>query len=585
MNQIKRKLTLKKSSKKKTKKLRNELDQPIISIENLSNEIFYEIFDYLNGIDIYNAFAGLNHRFQQLLYSSSLRFKIELDYSTSEEIFMNTYKQVILHHRHQIFSFYSWASDHINKIILSCTIDSSFNCLESIILNDIDFNVLSLLLMKLADLPRLFSLSISTTDSLEELSNIYELIFALPKLYYLQFLTEPCEYDFETTVSLPIASCKQFSTIKHLFIDHPCTFNELFVIMSYTPELSRLNFWSRNENYSDIEMVLPITLPNLTFISLDTSCISFDEFEMLITKIHCPLKVLYLGTRFENIAFLDANRWEQLIQKYFPQLKKFSFHCYEHIKKKYGFPLNLIQRDRFTSSFWLKQQWIFEVHLDNTLIHYLIHPYRKRWYEDTPTKTINSCMDVSKSTRLIIKSNLNKNDVKLFNININRIRTIAKVYHLEINGEIFLRTLLDILLLLPQLHSLKISSLVLPRRTYLTEYEAEILSFISNDNKIKELCLDEIVNVNELHFLIRLCHYMNYFQINSINNIDVELFVRTVLMEMKVNYNHQLRSLYFHVPLVNDEIIRKLEKMINSEKLLLDYTIKYVFDKIYLEWK
>ncbi len=65
------------------------LDQLIISsIENLSNELFYEIFDYLDGIDIYEAFSNLNYRFQQLLTSSSILFKIDLNDITSEEIFM-----------------------------------------------------------------------------------------------------------------------------------------------------------------------------------------------------------------------------------------------------------------------------------------------------------------------------------------------------------------------------------------------------------------------------------------------------------------------------------------------------------------
>ena len=43
------------------------------SIENFSNEIFYEIFDYLDGCRLYQAFANLNFRFQptdQFLMSS-----------------------------------------------------------------------------------------------------------------------------------------------------------------------------------------------------------------------------------------------------------------------------------------------------------------------------------------------------------------------------------------------------------------------------------------------------------------------------------------------------------------------------------
>ncbi|CAF2867417.1 unnamed protein product [Rotaria sp. Silwood2] len=134
MNQIKRKLSFNQSSKEQTKKLRNKFDRKITSIENLSNEFFYEIFDYLDGCEIYQTFSNLNHRFQQLLNSSSLRFKINFHHSTSIEIFMNNYKQIILLNKDQIFSIHLSLSTHNNQIISSLNIDSSFNRLESRVL-------------------------------------------------------------------------------------------------------------------------------------------------------------------------------------------------------------------------------------------------------------------------------------------------------------------------------------------------------------------------------------------------------------------------------------------------------------------
>ncbi len=54
------------------------------SIENLSNEYFYEIFDYLNDYELYKAFSNFNHRFQQLLNSSSLLIKIKYELRSGE---------------------------------------------------------------------------------------------------------------------------------------------------------------------------------------------------------------------------------------------------------------------------------------------------------------------------------------------------------------------------------------------------------------------------------------------------------------------------------------------------------------------
>ncbi|CAF3188168.1 unnamed protein product [Rotaria socialis] len=88
MNKFKRKLVFNELLEEPTKKFRSYLsygtnvidifliiDQLIICLEDLSNEIFYEIFDYLNGCEIVKAFSNLNFRFKQLLYSSSLLIK------------------------------------------------------------------------------------------------------------------------------------------------------------------------------------------------------------------------------------------------------------------------------------------------------------------------------------------------------------------------------------------------------------------------------------------------------------------------------------------------------------------------------
>ena len=60
--------------------------------EDFSNEFFYEIFDYLNGCEIYEAFSDLNTRFQQLLDDPSFRYKIHIDYSNGKEKSLNQLK-------------------------------------------------------------------------------------------------------------------------------------------------------------------------------------------------------------------------------------------------------------------------------------------------------------------------------------------------------------------------------------------------------------------------------------------------------------------------------------------------------------
>ena len=118
----------------------------ITVIENLSNEIFYKVFDYFDGCEIYQGFSSLNHPFEQLINSSSLLFKVQDCYSQPKQVFMNNYQQIFLRNKNQILS--------------------SFYRLESFILTSIEIDELNSLLRTLTCLPRLFALRMDTDSDL-----------------------------------------------------------------------------------------------------------------------------------------------------------------------------------------------------------------------------------------------------------------------------------------------------------------------------------------------------------------------------------------------------------------------------------
>jgi hypothetical protein len=159
------------------------------------------------------------------------------------------------------------SSIHNNEVISSFNIDSSFNCLQSLYFSSIKPDVLNSLLPKLIGLPNFFSLTIDTWNTLNDLINIYRLIFDLPKLKYIRFTAMEPEL-INVTVSLEIAHNKQFTFIKHLIIDHPCSFNELFTILSYTPEICRFSYMHKMNNSVNIGILSPILLLNLTHLSI-----------------------------------------------------------------------------------------------------------------------------------------------------------------------------------------------------------------------------------------------------------------------------------------------------------------------------
>jgi hypothetical protein len=67
--------------------------------------------------------------------------------------------------------------------------------------------------------------------------------------------------------------------------------------------------------------------------------------------------------------------------------------------------------------------------------------------------------------------------------------------------------------------------------------------------------------------------------------MDIESFLRNIFNKINHERNEYLRSLSFKVPAADDRLIQTLEEMINSEKLLANYTIRRESEAIYLQWK
>jgi hypothetical protein len=183
---------------------------------------------------------------------------------------------------------------HINRFFSSLTIDSLFNRLESINIQQIEPDLLIPFLTNLASLPRLSSLTIYARNVFKNSNKIYRLIFALPML----------------------------------------TFHEVAFI---------------NNNR-------PVTLAmatKLTYLSIYGIFIPFDQLEMFIKNIHCLLKVLHIITRSEDITYLDADRWERLISQNLPQLEEFQFQYYEETNERNTSLTYLGGPNQFSSSFWI----------------------------------------------------------------------------------------------------------------------------------------------------------------------------------------------------------------------------------------
>ncbi|CAF0872427.1 unnamed protein product [Adineta steineri] len=554
----------------------------ITSVEDLPNEIFYEIFEHLDGCHIYEVFLNLNNRFNELLNSSSLLFKIQV-HSLCEESYMDIYKQLILtqidHYelRKRLNTTVSGKNTTIydylrsrlntNEFLPSYSIDSLFTRLESLALRNIEPTILTSIQSNLTGLSRLFSLTVDTYHTSNNLSEVYRLIFMLPKLKYVKYSADGCA----TVISLPFATNEQSSSIEYFRIDHFCIINQLCTLTSYTPQVCHLKVSELFENDPINEIILRISLINLTYISIGQCTITFDKFEMFIKQTECNLEVLRIITYIYDINYFDNNRWEQLISGCLPKLKEFYLEYFQDIDPESGCSIDYEPSQRFTSLFWIKRKWVFELEMSSSNITYKISSYKKRWYN------INSSIKLSKPTRLTI-TDYDK-DMEMLDLTIRDILAATQIYHLEISENISSDLLLNLIFKLSVIDSLKISSLTL---SYSDEQNIRV---VSNKNVITKVYLENINGIEEVYFLMRLCPRMKYLKVNLINEINYELYLKNILTKIKQNSNKYLRSLCLYNPTADNKMVEKLQKMINQKKLLCQYTIKCEHNNIYLKWK
>ncbi len=130
-------------------------------MENLSNEIFYEIFDYLNGYEIYQAFSNLNIRFEKLVMNSSYSMKIEFSPTT---IFNILYEQFLHSNKHRLISFHFNDEAILEQLITFVPMHLLFFNLQAIILKEISSFQLLIVLFYFKSSSRLTSLKVRLND-------------------------------------------------------------------------------------------------------------------------------------------------------------------------------------------------------------------------------------------------------------------------------------------------------------------------------------------------------------------------------------------------------------------------------------
>jgi hypothetical protein len=497
-------------------------------------------------------------------------------------------------------------------------IDSSFHRLEWIFFNEVTFDQFVMLLFYLKSLPRLFSLNTQLVDKWTgNVGNIYRMIFSLPALKYNTLIFESDNTEEELNVSLPFATNERFSTLEYLNIGHKCATRQLFSILRHTPELRHLI--CKNLIESDIGNQQLVTLSHLKYLSIDCDFMKLAEFESIMKNLSSQLEVLNIEHHSDEDYF-DADQWERMIKNHIPHLRQFDYGYHTFDSSEYLENVFYMKINQFISPFWTERQWFFQAEISDDVIVYSIYShkyakkpillqkaslsfFRKRWFDYY--ELANTDRRLNQSTEHDVMSNqqsINKSSTKLtrtVQLSIHRVfsgidqpfidkyKTVFDaVQFTDLNIDyprISDETLIKILQLLPNLDSLKLSSLQLAQPDCSDDNLAEMRFPTTIHNKITKVCHENTTDMGQVVFLLSLCRCMQHFQIDVSKSMDLDALLRIILIKAGT-FVLQLRSLCLCIPNASEDIIHQLKNLIESERLLFNYMIKRSGNNILFKW-
>ncbi|CAF4399585.1 unnamed protein product [Rotaria sp. Silwood2] len=347
-------------------------------LEDLANEILYEIFEYLDVYDIYKGFYNLNKRFQNLTINSNVLTKINISI-ISKSNFEDYHRNILIPNQNR-FNFLRLSNPFAAEIIFSRTrLVLNFIRLEKLILENIQIKHLYKICDNLIHLRKLHSLTISISDYIESLSLIFARIFLLSKLKYCKIEYQTKNYEEPL---LTIFTEYDYSPIQSLIINGRFPFDSFSHLLCCLPKLQYISIDCLIQDHyyteEEEEKLSFIQLKYLKYVSLRIDYVEFKKFEKIITEVFHYVQILRLMTFYDEV-YLDAKRWQKLIVTYMPYLRIFDLNHEGSVKTNSLTYHDII--NGFNSSFWIENKWFFtHQHIrkdepDNGIL-YSTTPYR-----------------------------------------------------------------------------------------------------------------------------------------------------------------------------------------------------------------
>ncbi|CAF1424667.1 unnamed protein product [Rotaria sordida] len=597
------------SNSHKKRKLENQIptmNSNKYCLEDLTNEILYEIFEYVNVYDIYKGFYNLNKRFQDLAIHANVLTKINFS-TVSKSNFKDYYRNILMPNQNRI-NFLRLSNPFIAEIIFSRPrLVFNFIHLETLVLENIQIKYLYKILDNLVHLRKFYSLTISISDYIESLTLIFARIFLLSKLKYFKIEYQTKNYE-EPLFTVLIED--DYSPMQSLIINGRFPFDSFGHLLYCLPKLQHLSIDCLVQQRFDTEEeeLSLIQLKYLKYVSLHIDHIEFTKFKKIIRKVFHYVQTLRLTT-YHDAAYLNAKQWQKLIVTYMPYLRIFDINHEGSVKTNTLTYHDII--NEFNSSFWIKNRWFFtHQHIskdqpDNVIL-YSTAPYRRKdyiyyWESNEPicsqiqkenydsVKHLYICSEEIKDNYLNYFPNVNQLTIKhrfetsgdSIPTTLHRMIPLKQLTKLVIECYKFsFVEIFQLLYLTPNLYALKLDHLFFSDINLNVIKENEVFQYVSNTNKIKIVDFGVWCSLNEIQLIVNLFPQLEYLKI-GMNKKEIQSIVRFLLLKTNDKTQHLFFLCILRIPKI---YLKKLNVLIKSENLLHDYCSKFINCDLCLWW-
>ncbi|CAF4645466.1 unnamed protein product [Rotaria sp. Silwood1] len=340
------------------------------TLESLSNEVFLNLFELFNAIDLFRTFHSLNTRFNTLLFVYFRNYRVDFRSILKEDynIFCPTYFSSIVNRTiylrlsddedtpYQCTHFLSAGLtldrfDNLRSLTFYC-VSSDQKINQSLFFNL--YRLHHLTHLKFVDC-RLFHINI------QGFQNFINQIWNLPKLTHLYW---DCSFKADDHFRLPtvVSTSLQYLTICNVEL-----YSYQFInFLKRTPQLQKFSTSLTTDEEDDLPLVRKF-IPSPKNLSIKKLVLSEVSSQRLMTNLFQLVpNVNHLKVEIFSLK-IDGHQWEQIIINYLPKLNILQFMMSLTLGRSIDDQMDEEKVDQYLAtyrtSFWIERcQWFIRCH-------------------------------------------------------------------------------------------------------------------------------------------------------------------------------------------------------------------------------